>query len=165
MAGGYMGKLLFVDLSQGTLKNEPLTEQMCRDFIGCQGVGARVLYERMKPGVDPLGPDNMLGLVSGPLTGTPAIAGARYAAVAKSPLTGAWGEANSGGDFGPYMKFAGFDGVFFSGISLLKTVRLRSETRPTCGARTLRTPKTSSGPNMEKTLGSPASDRPGRRSP
>jgi len=117
MAGGYMGKLLFVDLSKGTLTEEPLEERMCRDFVGCQGIGVRVLYERMQPGIDPLGPDNILGFVSGPLTGTPAIAAARYVVVGKSPLTGAWGEANSAGDFGAYLKFAGFDGIFFSGIS------------------------------------------------
>jgi len=58
-----------------------------------------------------------LGLISGPLTGTLVPMGARYMAVAKSPLTGGWGEANSGGYFGPYLKFAGFDAVFFTGIS------------------------------------------------
>jgi len=57
------------------------------------------------------------GLITGPLTGTPAIGGARYQAMAKSPLTGGWGDANSGGHFGPYLKFAGYDGVFFNGIS------------------------------------------------
>ena len=117
MAGGYMGKLLFVDLTNGTLEEETLSEEMSRDFMGGQGLGVRVLYERMHPGADPLGPGNILGFVTGPLTGTPAITGNRYLAVARSPLTGAWGEANSGGDFGPYLKFAGFDAVFFSGIS------------------------------------------------
>ncbi|HGJ66856.1 TPA: aldehyde ferredoxin oxidoreductase, partial [bacterium] len=53
----------------------------------------------------------------GPLTGTPAVIGSRYVVVCKSPLTGTWGDANSGGDFGPYLKFAGYDGVFFTGIS------------------------------------------------
>ena len=70
MVGGYMGKILFVDLSNGDIKEEPLDEQMAKDFLGCYGVGARILYSRMKPGVDPLGPENMLGFVTGPLTGT-----------------------------------------------------------------------------------------------
>jgi len=117
MAGGYMGRLLFVDLTSGTLEEETLTGEMRRDFMGGQGIGVRILYERMKPGADPLGPGNILGFVTGPLTGTPAITGNRFLAVGKSPLTGAWGEANSGGDFGPYLKFAGFDAVFFTGIS------------------------------------------------
>ncbi|MBA7685987.1 hypothetical protein ES703_94418 [subsurface metagenome] len=67
--------------------------------------------------MDPLGPENIFGLITGPLTGSPAIGGARYQAVAKSPLTGGWGDANSGGHFGPFLKFAGYDGVFFTGIS------------------------------------------------
>ena len=117
MLNGYMGKILFVDLSKGEIKEEALDEKICRDFIGGYGIGARILYSRQKAGVDPLGPENTLGLISGPLTGTPVPTGARYAAVAKSPLTGGWGDANSGGDFGPYLKFAGFDAVFFTGIS------------------------------------------------
>jgi aldehyde:ferredoxin oxidoreductase len=115
--GGYVGKMLFVDLSTGEIKEELLEEKMCRDYIGCYGIGARILYTRQKAGIDPLGPENTLGLVTGPLTGTLAATGLRYMAVAKSPLTGGWGEANSGGYFGPYLKFAGYDAVFFTGIS------------------------------------------------
>jgi len=117
MFGGYMGKILFVDLSTGAIKEEPIEEKMCHDFIGGYGIGARILYSRQKAGIAPLGPENILGLITGPLTGTPVPTGARYTAVAKSPLTGGWGDANSGGDFGPYLKFAGFDAVFFMGIS------------------------------------------------
>lgn len=115
MAGGYMGKLLWVDLSTGRITTEALDEKLCRDFLGGYGIGARTLYNRQKVGVDPLGPENILGFLSGPLTGTPTPSGARYAVVARSPLTKTWGDANSGGYFGPYMKFAGYDGVFFTG--------------------------------------------------
>jgi len=114
---GYMGKILFVDLTQGVYQEEALSEEICRDFMGGYGIGARLLYERMKPRVDPLGPDNMLGFLTGPLTGTPALCSGRFVVVGKSPLTGTWGDANCGGNFGPYLKFAGFDGIFFSGIS------------------------------------------------
>jgi aldehyde:ferredoxin oxidoreductase len=117
MAGGYMGKVLFVNLSTREINEETIPESLYKDFIGGSGLGARILYSRQKAGVDPLGPENTLGFVTGPLTGTPAISGARYQAVAKSPLTGGWGDANSGGYFGPYLKFAGYDAVFFSGIS------------------------------------------------
>ncbi len=117
MTGGYMGKLLFVNLSTGEMKEETPNESLCRDFIGGYGIGARILYSRQRGGVDPLGPENTLGLITGPLTGTPATLGCRYVAVAKSPLTGGWGDANSGGQFGPYLKFAGYDGVFFTGVS------------------------------------------------
>ncbi len=112
-----MGKVLFVDLSKGKLKDEALDEKLCRDFIGGYGIGARIIYSRQKAGVDPLGPENILGFMTGPLTGTPAVMGSRYAVVGKSPLTGGWGNASSGGDFAPYLKFAGYDGVFFTGIS------------------------------------------------
>jgi aldehyde:ferredoxin oxidoreductase len=117
MVGGYAGKILFVDLSSGDMKEEATDEKMCREFIGGYGIGARILYSRQKAGVDPLGPENTLGFMTGLMTGTPMPTGARYQVVAKSPLTGGWGDANSGGEFGPYLKFAGYDGVFFTGIS------------------------------------------------
>ncbi len=117
MTGGYMGKILFVDLSNGVIKEEALDEKMCRDYIGGYGIGAKILYSRQKAGVDPLGPENTLGFITGPITGSSIYTGARYTVVAKSPLTRGWGEANSGGDFGPYLKFAGYDAVFFTGIS------------------------------------------------
>ena len=112
-----MGKLLLVNLSSGEIREETPDESLYRDFIGGYGVGARILYNWQKGGVDPLGPENTLGLITGPLTGTPATFGCRYVAVAKSPLTGGWGDANCGGDFGPNLKFAGYDGVFFTGLS------------------------------------------------
>lgn len=117
MAHGFMGKMLFVDLTSKQLKEEELDEKTARDYIGGYGLGAKILFERQKPGVDPLGPDAMLGLVTGMLTGTDALGGSRYVMVGKSPLTGGWGDANSGGNVGPYLKFAGYDAVFFSGIS------------------------------------------------
>ncbi|MDP2935997.1 MAG: aldehyde ferredoxin oxidoreductase N-terminal domain-containing protein, partial [Dehalococcoidia bacterium] len=106
-----------IDLSSGTIDDFSPEEQLLKDFIGGNGLGARLLYNWIKPGIDPLGPENTLGLTTGPLTGTPALSGSRYMAVGKSPLTGAWGEANSGGYFGPQLKFAGFDAAYFRGIS------------------------------------------------
>ena len=90
---------------------------MARNFIGGYGLGARVLYDMVAPGVDPLGPDNVLGFVTGPLTGTGALLGGRYVVVCKSPVSGGWNDANSGGHFGPELKRAGFDAVFVSGVS------------------------------------------------
>ena len=117
MARGLMGKILNVDLSAGTLRDEPTDETLCRDFLGGYGLGAKLLFDRMQAGVDPLGPDNLLGFMTGPLTGTPCIEGNRFAVVCKSPLTLTWGDANCGGTFGPHLKFAGYDGVLFSGAS------------------------------------------------
>ena len=115
--GGYIGRFLNVDLSRGELADELPAESLLRTFLGGYGLGARILYERMPTGADAMGPDNLLGFVTGPLTGTPAIMGSRYCAVAKSPLTGGWGDANSGGYFGPTLKFAGYDAVFVRGVS------------------------------------------------
>ncbi len=117
MAGGYMGRLLWVNLTSGEIRTEIPAENIYHDYLGGYGIAARLLYDRMKPGVDPLGPDNILGLVTGPLTGTPAVGGSRFMAASKSPLTGGWGDANCGGHFGPKLKMAGYDGVFFTGIS------------------------------------------------
>jgi aldehyde:ferredoxin oxidoreductase len=117
MAGGYMGGILFVNLSTRAIEVEALDEKTCRDFIGGYGLGARIIYSRQKAKVAALSGENILGFLTGPLTGTPAPTGARYVVVGKSPLTGTWGDANSGGEFGPYLKFAGYDGVFFTGIS------------------------------------------------
>ncbi|HEX9015512.1 MAG TPA: aldehyde ferredoxin oxidoreductase family protein [Chloroflexota bacterium] len=117
MRGGYMGRLLWVDLSSGKITEEAPDETIARDFIGGYGLGAKLLFDRQKAHVDPLGPENTLGILTGPLTGSPAIIGSRFVAVGKSPLTGTWGDANCGGYFGPQMKFAGFDGVFFTGKS------------------------------------------------
>jgi aldehyde:ferredoxin oxidoreductase len=112
-----MGKLFFIDLSDGKILEETPDEVLLRDYIGGYGIGSRIMYSRQRTGVEPLGEDNMLGILTGPLTGTPALAGSRYTVVGKSPLTNTWGDSNSGGFFGPSMKFAGCDGIFLTGIS------------------------------------------------
>jgi len=117
MLKGYMGKILFVDLTTGAINEEIPDDSLYRDYIGGYGLGAKILYDRLDGGVDPLGSENMIGFITGPLTGTPVNTGTRYSVVCKSPITGGWGDANSGGNFGPVLKFAGFDAVFFSGIS------------------------------------------------
>jgi aldehyde:ferredoxin oxidoreductase len=117
MAGGYMGRIAFVNLSTGEIREEKLDEGLARDYIGGYGLGVRVLYENQKKGIDPLGPDNILGFTTGPLTGTKTPTGGRYMAVCKSPLTGGWGDANSGGYFGSELKAAGWDAVFVSGTA------------------------------------------------
>jgi len=117
MVGGYMGKIMFVNLSSGAISIEEPPEKLYRDFIGGYGLGASFLYGRQKGGAAALGPKNILGIVTGTLTGTPAVFGCRFTVVAKSPLTGGWSDANCGGHFGPQLKFSGFDAVFFTGIS------------------------------------------------
>lgn len=117
MIGGYAGRIGFVDLSTGEIKEEALDERAARQFIGGYGIGVRLLFERQRAGIDPLGPGNILGFTTGPLTGTPTPTGGRYTVVFKSPLTGGWGDSNSGGYFGSELKAAGWDAIFVSGIS------------------------------------------------
>jgi aldehyde:ferredoxin oxidoreductase len=117
MARGYMGKILWVDLTTKDLKDEELDEKLCREYLGGYGLGAKIIFDRQKPGVDALSPDSIVGITTGPLTGTDGLGGSRYIMVGKSPLTGGWGDANSGGYVGPNLKFAGYDAVFFTGVS------------------------------------------------
>lgn len=117
MTEGYTGRIGFVNLSTGEIKQERLDEKLARDFIGGYGLGVRILFEHQKAGVDPLGPENILGFTTGPLTGTPVPSGSRYMVVCKSPLTGGWGDANSGGYFGSELKAAGWDAIFVFGIA------------------------------------------------
>jgi aldehyde:ferredoxin oxidoreductase len=112
----FNGKILTINLSTGDITPEQLSEEYYRKYIGGYGLGARLLLDRMAPGVDPLGPDNILGFFPGLLTGTP-LFGQRFQVVCKSPLTGGWGDANCGGDFGPKLKHAGWDGLLLVGQS------------------------------------------------
>ena len=127
MTGGYMGRIGFVDLSTGEMREEKLDERLARSFIGGYGLGARILFEHQKGGADPLGPENTLGFTTGPLTGTPSPTGGRYMAVCKSPLTGGWGDANSGGYLGSELKSAGWDAIFVSGIAASPKYLLATE--------------------------------------
>ena len=117
MAGGYTGKIVFVDLSTSEIRTQELDEDLVRNYLGGYGLGVRILLEHQKKGADPLGPENILGFTAGTLTGTKTPASGRYMAVSKSPLTGGWGDANSGGYFGAELKAAGWDAVFVSGIA------------------------------------------------
>lgn len=114
---GYTGKILNVDLSKGTCSEETLPDAFYHKYLSGMGLAARLLYERIPAGADPLGPDNVLALVSGLLTGTGSLFTGRWMAAAKSPLTGTWGDANCGGNFSPAIKQCGYDGIFFSGVS------------------------------------------------
>jgi aldehyde:ferredoxin oxidoreductase len=115
--GFYSGKILWVDLSKGTVNEEVLDDSIYHQYLGGYGLGVRLLYERIPAGADPLGPDNVLGFVEGLLTGSVVPFTGRYMIVGKSPLTGGWGDSNSGGYFGPEIRKCGYDGIFFQGIS------------------------------------------------
>ncbi len=117
MPNGYWGKVLFVNLSTEQIEAEMLPEAVYRQYLGGYGLGVHVLYERMPTGADPLGPENIIGFLPGLLTGSGAPFSGRFMVVARSPLTGAWGDANCGGNFGPELRGAGYDGLFVSGVA------------------------------------------------
>ena len=112
----YNGKILNVNLTTGEIDVEEIPEKMYREHLGGYGLGVRLLFDRIPADADPMGPDNILGFFPGLLTGTP-LFGQRFQVVCKSPKTGGWGDANCGGDFGPMLKFTGYDGILFSGES------------------------------------------------
>ena len=117
MPNAYMGRILFVDLDQRTCTDEKIPESVYERYLSGMGLGAWVLYDRIPAGADPLGPDNVLGFVSGLLTGTGSFFTGRWMVVGKSPVTNGWGDANCGGHLSPAIKRCGYDGVFFRGIS------------------------------------------------
>lgn len=117
MAHGYWGRVLLVDLSKGEIRDQTLSEAVYRHFLGGYGLGVHFLYHHLAVGAHPLGPDNILGFLPGLLTGSGAPFSGRFMVVGRSPLTGAWGDANCGGDFGPALRGAGYDGLFITGVS------------------------------------------------
>jgi aldehyde:ferredoxin oxidoreductase len=113
--GGWISKILRVDLMTGKCTIESLDPVVAKDYIGGRGLGIYYLNQEVDPKTDPLSPDNLLVMATGPLTGTGAPTGARYMVMTKSPLTGAITCSNSGGLFPTELKRAGFDAIVISG--------------------------------------------------
>lgn len=112
---GWVGKLLRVNLTEGTIAKEELNVEIARNYLGGRGLGSKILMDEIDPKVDPFSPDNKLIFMTGPLTGTLGASAGRYEVVSKAPLTGTIGASNSGGHFGPELKYAGYDGIIFEG--------------------------------------------------
>lgn len=115
MPYGYNGKILHVNLTTRELTIEEPEEKFYRKYMGGSAMGLYYLLKEMPAGADPLGPDNMLALCLSVMTGTPISGQSRMTSVAKSPLTGAIGDAQCGGFFPAEMKFAGFDAIIIKG--------------------------------------------------
>jgi aldehyde:ferredoxin oxidoreductase len=112
---GWIGKIIRVNLSNGTISTEPLNMQDAKLYVGGRGLGTKIYMNEVDPKVDPLSPENKMIFITGPLTGTLAACAGRFEVVAKAPLTGTIGACSSGGHFGPELKFAGYDGIIFEG--------------------------------------------------
>jgi aldehyde:ferredoxin oxidoreductase len=117
MGYGSNGTILRVDLTRGTTAVETLEESFYRRYPGGKALAAYHLLREMPAGADPLGPDNVLVLATGLLTGAPVSTATRFNAIARSPLTGAFGESEAGGYWGPELKMAGLDAIILTGRS------------------------------------------------
>jgi len=112
---GYTGTILRIDLTRQRIRREPLDLSLAEKYVGGRGLTSYLLYREMDPATDALSPENKLMFGTGPLTGTGAVAASRYVVVCKAPLTGTIACSNSGGFFGPEMKFAGYDIIILEG--------------------------------------------------
>ena len=114
---GYHKKLLRVDLTNRKIEIQDLDEELIRKYLGGVGIGAKILYEETTPETPPLSPENILTAITGPYTGTGVPTSGRHHLVARSPLTGLFGESNVGGSWAIHFKRAGFDGIVIKGHS------------------------------------------------
>ena len=105
---GWHRKILRINLTNGTVKAEPLNMEWAQKYLGQRGLATKYLLEEIDPKTDAMGPANKLIFATGPLTGTAASTGGRYSVVTKGPLTNAIACSNSGGYFGAELKFAGW---------------------------------------------------------
>ena len=112
---GWMGTILRVDLTSGEIIKEPLDQKLARDYVGGRGLAVKMLFDEMKFDCDPLGSENILIFINGPLTITGVLSSGRYMVVTKSPLTGTICSSNSGGYFPAAFKTAGYDALIFTG--------------------------------------------------
>jgi len=114
---GYAGNILRVDLSTRTHLIEPLPQKLADDFIGGRGFVAKLMWDEIPRGADPLGPDNKIIIAPGPLTGVFLPGAGKLEFGAKSPASGGYGDSNVGGHISPEIKYAGFDAIILSGQS------------------------------------------------
>jgi aldehyde:ferredoxin oxidoreductase len=112
---GWVGQILRVNLTDLTAKKEALDPVEAKSYIGARGLGTRYWIKECDPKIDPFSEANNMIFMTGPLTGTLATNAGRYNVVCKAPLTGAMAASNSGGYWGPELKYAGYDGIIIEG--------------------------------------------------
>ena len=112
---GYGGKILRVNLSDGRIVISPLPEKLAKEYLGGRGFTARILYDELKPGIEPFSIDNKVVIASGPLCGIFLPAGGKLTFASKSPATNSYGDSNVGGHLAAEMKYAGYDVIIIEG--------------------------------------------------
>lgn len=115
---GYAGKILRISLDEGKIKEEKLSKKLVKEYLGGVGLATKILYDELKPKINPLSKENKLIFSIGPLVGTSAPSSGRHVIASKSPLTGLWGHSLAGGFFGAELKFAGYDMLIIEGASI-----------------------------------------------
>src|SRR5215475_15220597 len=113
--GGYFGRVLVADADTGGARVVAVPENVLRAYLGGAGLGAWLMHTLAPPGADPLGPDAPLAFVFSPLVGTPLTTSAKFAVVAKSPLTGMLNDALSSSHFAISGKLTGYDAIVVRG--------------------------------------------------
>ncbi len=126
VVNGYCGKILRANLTEKTTRIEVVTREMALGYIGGRGFASRMIYDDLKPGAAPLGPENNIYILTGPINGTAVPYSSRFVVATKSPLTGTYTRSLSGGEFSAGLKYGGFDGIVVEGQSE-KPVYLRIE--------------------------------------
>ncbi len=114
---GYAGKILRINLADGTVHVSPTEKRLVKEFVGGRGFNSKRVFQEIPKKIVPLSPENKLMFATGPLVGTAFPLGARFNVSAKSPLTGILGDSNAGGHFAAEMKFAGYDQIIIEGRS------------------------------------------------
>ncbi|MFX1519664.1 MAG: aldehyde ferredoxin oxidoreductase family protein [Promethearchaeota archaeon] len=114
LLSAYAGKILRVNLTSGKVKTIPLSSNLVENYVGGKGLGARLLYDEVKRGIDPLGPDNKLIFATGPASGT-IVPTKGYILTFKSPLTNIYASCSSGGFVAAELKWAGYDALIIEG--------------------------------------------------
>ncbi len=114
---GYAGNYLDIDLTRGKVHKKEMEKEWARLYLGGTGVASRILWDRTGPDTDPLSPDNVLVVGTGPLTGVMFSPSGRMMFAGKGPLTGVWAESHVGGFLGPEIKYSGFDFIILNGRS------------------------------------------------
>ena len=115
--GPYKGNILEVNLTDGSIGSSNIDQDTLRKYIGGSGLAAKLFLDRVSPGVDPLSPENLMLVTTGPIGGMAMPGGSRFSVCAKSPLTNMWGESSCGGTFAAWLRSTGFDGIAIAGAS------------------------------------------------
>ncbi|MGY5860991.1 MAG: aldehyde ferredoxin oxidoreductase family protein [Candidatus Thorarchaeota archaeon] len=117
MIHGVGGTVIWVDLTKGVIEKRPIEKELVEKYLLGAGFLSKVLFDSIPTDIDPLSPENVLGFATGLLTASMFPQSSRHVVAALSPLTGVWGESHAAGFWGPELKLAGYDAIFFTGAS------------------------------------------------